>query len=133
MTSPIDVNFPIDLDEQIEAALETLRAQLNDPINPPPTGRMIGIAMSTFDQLLKKVSPAGHELAEAGILLQAVALKTVIYFVSDFTPGEWFHESTVDIKRALLAIELLVVIAKAEEAAAPAAEAPAHAAAPAAG
>lgn len=122
MTNLTDLEFPADLDQLIEAALETLRAQLNDPIAPPPVGQMIGIAMSTLDQLLAKVSPGGHDLAEAGILLQAVALKTVIYYVSTFTPGDWFHETTTDIKRALAAIELLVVIAKAEDTKAEAAE-----------
>jgi hypothetical protein len=67
--------------------------------------------MSVLSQLLSKVNPAGFELQEAGILMQAVALDIVIYHLSDMTPGEWFHESTTDIKRALVAIGLLVTYA----------------------
>jgi len=116
VTSPIDIEFPEDLDEQIEAALETMRAQFLDPTAPPSDAQKLGIAMSILSQLLSKVSPVGFDLAESGILMQAVALKAVVYLVSEFTPGEWFHETTADIKRALVAIELLVVLAKAEDA-----------------
>lgn len=115
MTSITDIEFPADLDEQIEAALEALRARLVDP-SPDPADRPIGLAMSVLSKLLATINPKGFELAESGILMQAVALKTIIYHIADFTPGDWFRETTVDIKRALVAIELLLMYANQMEA-----------------
>jgi hypothetical protein len=111
VTSPIDVELPTDLDQQIEAALETLRGYLLNP-DPDPKQKPIGIALSIFAQLLTKVNPAGAALAEAGILIQACALNSVIYQLSDVTPGEWFQECTTDLKRALVAIGLLSIYVK---------------------
>jgi hypothetical protein len=127
VTSPTDIDFPADLDEQIEAALEALRSRLVDP-SPDPTDRPIGLAMSVLSKLLATINPKGFELAESGILMQAVALKTIIYHIADFTPGDWFHESTADIKRALVAIELLLMYADQVELAKAAAAAAAKAA-----
>lgn len=111
MTSPIDINLPADIDEQIEAALEALRARLKDP-DPDPKSNPIGLALAVLSQLLNTVDPDGFQLQEAGIIMQAVALDIVIYHLSDMTPGEWFVESTTDIKRALIAIGLLVTYSK---------------------
>jgi hypothetical protein len=111
VTSPVEINLPTDIDEQIEAALDALRARLKDP-DPDPKSNPIGLALAGLSQLLNKVDPDGFQLQEAGIIMQAVALDIIIYHLSDMTPGEWFQESTTDIKRALIAIALLVTYSK---------------------
>jgi hypothetical protein len=115
VTSPIDIELPTDINEQIEAALEALRARLKDP-DPDPKSNPIVLALAVLSQLLNKVNPDGFQLQEAGIIMQAVALDVVIYHLSDMTPGEWFNESTTDIRRALIAIGLLVAYSKQLEA-----------------
>lgn len=116
MTDLNDIEYPEDLDTQIEACLEAIRAQFVDPDAGHTAGNMVGIAMNGLQQLLQKVNPKSQEIAEVGLLLQGVTLELVVYYVSDLTPGDWFREATTDIKRCLQAIELLLRIADAEEA-----------------
>lgn len=107
-----DIIFPEDLDAQIEAALETLRGFLLDP-NKDAKFSPVDCAFAILGQLTERVSPAGFQYREAGGLMSGVALKIAIYQLSDLTPGDWFRESTTDIKRALVAIELLAAYGKA--------------------
>lgn len=108
MIHQLDVEAPENFDAEVETCLETIRAQFVDPTSKKGPSQMIGIAMSALTTLLTRLNKDAADLAEAGILLQAVALSSVIYHLSTYSPGEWMHEVKSDFERAYGAIGLLL-------------------------
>ncbi len=110
VTSPknMEIDTPPGFNAEVEVCLDAIRAQFVDPTAQKSPGEQVGIAMSALTTLLGRVNPAAAELAEAGILLQAVALSSVIYHANIYTPGDWMREVTIDFERTYRTIVLLL-------------------------
>lgn len=112
-----EVELPADFEQKLEACFDFIRSQFLEPGANKDPRRLISIAMQALTQFLTSLDAQLADLAESEIFIQAVALMSVVYHLSGYSPGEWFADLKIDMSRAYIAIVLLYRIGAVQEAA----------------
>ena len=113
-TAELELNFPEKFDETVEAALDVLRAMMNDPTTKLKPEQQVETMVKGMVRLLMSIDTEAAGLDEARIMMQTVGLMSAVYYLNMFSPGEWVQETTTDFKRAYTAILLLKKLAPKE-------------------